>query len=164
MRKTFPFRAWYYFRQGWAIYANFFIGGVNTLIITYFLAIENYPFLKSIFPDFVSYVTIIVSIAVPSLVVIGYIHFRRIHAFASEMDIQAVSNPYHYKLPPQGWAQQVQFPLYISLSNLLLKISNDEKLTSDEINELKKLQEKAKTLADGHSVKQNVTRVFGQND
>jgi hypothetical protein len=46
----------------------------------------------------------------------------------------------------------------------LLKISNDEKLTSDEINELKKLQEKAKTLADGHSVKQNITRVFDQND
>ena len=45
-----------------------------------------------------------------------------------------------------------------------MSFSNDEKLTTDEINELKELQEKAKTLADGHSVKQNITRVFGQDD
>ena len=46
------FRYWYYFRIGWSQYLAYVIGAVNTLTVTYFLAIENYPVLSAVFPSF----------------------------------------------------------------------------------------------------------------
>ena len=43
------FRAWYYFRMGWSTYFAFILAAINTLTVTYFLAIDNYPSLKSVF-------------------------------------------------------------------------------------------------------------------
>lgn len=47
---------------------------VNTLTITYFLAIERYPILVSIFPSFIQYVLIASSIGIPILILVGYAH------------------------------------------------------------------------------------------
>ena len=77
MKKKLPFRTWFYFRQGWTTYFAFIFAAVNTLVTTYYLAIKNVPELISIFPTFVAYVLIVVSIGVPLLVVIGYIHFKK---------------------------------------------------------------------------------------
>ena len=52
------FRAWYYFRMGWSTYFAFIFAAINTLTVTYFLAIENYPQLLEIFPTFLQYVII----------------------------------------------------------------------------------------------------------
>ena len=54
MAKYTGFRAWFYLRQGWSTYVAFIFAALNTLTVTYFLAIENYPGLKSIFPTFLS--------------------------------------------------------------------------------------------------------------
>ena len=43
--KYLGFRGWFYLRQGWANYLTFVMASVNTLTVTYFLAIERYPFL-----------------------------------------------------------------------------------------------------------------------
>ena len=56
------YRAWYYFRNGWSIYFAFVFGAVNTLVVTYYLAIERVPILKEIFPSFVYYVAIAVAL------------------------------------------------------------------------------------------------------
>ena len=77
MREAIPFRAWFYFRMGWATYFAFIFAAVNTLTVTYFLAIENYPSLQVVFPSFAYYIVIVSLIGVPLLVAIGYIHFKK---------------------------------------------------------------------------------------
>ena len=88
------YRIWYYFRNGWSIYFAFIFGAINTLVVTYYLAIERYPFLEAIFPNFIQYVVIIVSIGIPLLILIGYAHWKRTPAYRSEADIWMESNPY----------------------------------------------------------------------
>jgi hypothetical protein len=59
------FRGWFYFRQGWSMYFAFIFAAINTLTVTYYLAIDNYPFLKELFPTFIHYIIIVVTIGVP---------------------------------------------------------------------------------------------------
>ena len=47
------FRGWFYFRQGWSMYFAFLFAAVNTLTVTYYLAIERYPLLHDLFPTFI---------------------------------------------------------------------------------------------------------------
>ena len=59
MKKNIGFRGWYYFRTGWSVYLAFIFAAINTLTVTYFLVIENYPILKEIFPSFLHYIVIV---------------------------------------------------------------------------------------------------------
>lgn len=151
MKKTLPFRLWFYFRNGWGTYFAFIFAAINTLTVTYFLAIENYPVLKNIFPTFIHYVIIISLIGVPILIGVGYLHFKRSQAFSSESDVVAESQPYNFRLPP-GYNIEVIFPLYLLLSDMMIKWSKNEKLNEQEINELIELQKKIKILIQGGSI------------
>ena len=65
------FRYWFYFRQGWSQYLAYVIGAVNTLTVTYFLANENYPVLSAVFPSFLHYILIMISVGFPLLLLPG---------------------------------------------------------------------------------------------
>ena len=118
------------------------------LTVTYFLAVENYPVLDTLFPTFLHYVFIAVVIGVPMLVLVGYIHYKRSAAFSAEADIIAEAYPYWYKLPP-GWNKEVVFPLYLQMINLMIKISKNEKLSTDETKEMSDIQKSLSTLIEG---------------
>lgn len=148
MKRKLPFRTWFYFRQGWTTYFAFIFAAVNTLVTTYYLAIENMPTLKSVFPAFYIYVLMVVGIGVPLLVLVGYIHYKKSSAYAAEADINVESYPYWYKIPP-GWNQEVVFPLYAMMAQLLVKISKNEKLTDKEIEEIKNIESKLDLLIRG---------------
>ena len=148
MAGKFPFRAWFYFRQGWSTYFAFILAAVNTMVVTYYLAIENLPILKEIFPSFAVYLAVSVGIGVPLLILIGYVHFKRSSAYEAEADINVEAYPYWYKLPP-GWNIEVLFPLYVTMMTLLVKISNNEKLTKEEIKQISELKKKLDLLIRG---------------
>ena len=118
------------------------------LTVTYFLAVENYPVLDTLFPSFLHYVFIAVVIGVPMLVLVGYIHYKRSAAFSAEADINVEAYPYWYKLPP-GWNKEVVFPLYLQMINLMIKISKDEKLSTDETKEMSDIQKSLSSLIEG---------------
>ena len=141
-------RAWFYFRQGWTAYFAFIMAAINVLTVTYFLAIENYPSLQVIFPTFVHYIITAVCIGVPSLVLVGYVHYKRSAAFAAEADINVEANPYWYKAPP-GWNKEVVFPLYLNMINLMIKISKNEKLSADEVKQMSDIQKSLSSLIEG---------------
>jgi hypothetical protein len=143
------FRAWYYFRQGWSTYFAFIFAAINTLVITYYLAIDKIPVLLVLFPSFIHYVTIMTFIGIPLLVVIGYIHYKKTAAFSSEAEVIVESNPFHYKLPKEGWNAEVVFPFYLALSELMIKWSKNEKLADDDIKNIQELQEKMGRLIKG---------------
>ena len=149
MNKKIGFRFWYYFRQGWATYFAFIFSALNTLVVTYYLAIEKVPALVEFFPTFTHYVVVAVVIGIPLLTSIGYLHFKKVPAYSSEVDIGIEQNPYVFKLPPNGWNQAAVFPMYRLMTIMLLKISNNEKLTEDEITEIKKVLDDIENLAKG---------------
>ncbi len=150
-KKTLPFRAWFYFRMGWSTYFAFIFAAVNTLVVTYYLAIERIPELKYIFPSFSIYAIIMIVIGIPLLVLFGYVHFKKSQAYSSEADIGVETNPYYFKLPP-GHQRDVLVPLQLLLSQMILKIATNEKLTVEEIDKLKDIQKKLDILIKGGSL------------
>lgn len=151
MAKNIGFRSWFYFRMGWSLYFAFIFAAVNTMVVTYYLAIERAPILQEIFPSFTYYVLILASIGIPILVLVGYIHYRRTAAFGSEAEIQVESNPYYFRSPP-GYYQQVIFPIFLHLTDFMVKYSNNEKLTQKDVTEILELQKKLNILIKGGMV------------
>ena len=133
MNENIGFRSWYYFRMGWGTYFAFIFAAINTLVVTYYLAIERVPALLTIFPNFLHYVLIISTIGVPLLIIVGYIHYKRTLAFKSEIDIVVESNPYQRR-------NIVNITLILEsimkTNQLLLKLSKNEKLSETEIGEI----------------------------
>ena len=141
MKRNLAFRSWYYFRNGWSTYFAFIFAAINTLTVTYFLAIERYPFLHEIFPTFVHYVVILCLTGIPILILIGYAHFKRTSAYRSEADIGMEVNPYFRRILLNT---ELMVPFHLKLTELLVKISENEKLNKEDLEELKKLQEELK--------------------
>ena len=138
MSRNVGFRGWFYFRQGWSVYFAFIFAAINTLTVTYFLAIENYPFLKEIFPSFFHYIVIVVTVGIPCLILIGYAHYKRTPSFKAEADIQVEANP-HFRRTLIN--TELMLAMFLEISQLTIKLSNNQKLTDDEINRLKNLQD-----------------------
>jgi len=139
MGKNTGFRGWFYFRQGWANYFTFLMAAVNTLTVTYFLAIERYPLLTAIFPNFIQYVLIVASIGIPLLVIVGYVHWKRSSARKAEVDIFYEVNPYIVRVLVNT---EMVVQMNLKLNQHILKLNQGQKLSEQEINDLSQLQEK----------------------
>jgi len=148
MRKKLGYRSWFYFRMGWSTYFAFIFAAINTMTVTYYLAIETVPILKEIFPSFSQYFIILSVIGIPILVLVGWVHYRRTAAYGSEAEIQVESNPYYYKAAP-GWNREVLFPTLLQITEFMIKSSKNEKLGEEEVLEITKLQKKLNILIGG---------------
>ena len=134
--RNIGFRSWFYFRMGWGTYFAFIFAAINTLTVTYFLAIDNYPSLKTIFPSFEIYILIVVSIGIPLLILIGYVHFKRSQSFKSEADVLIESNPYQRRNTVNS---ELLVRMNLELMTILLKVAKKEDLSDDEIEKITKL-------------------------
>ena len=137
------FRGWYYFRIGWSIYLSLILAAINTLTITFYLAIENYPALKSIFPTFEIYVIVTVLIGIPLLVAIGYAHYKRTKARKAEVDILVETNPYIMRTLVNT---DIVLVLTLKLAEII-KNSNDDSIPKELLDELTKLQNELKEFS-----------------
>ncbi len=155
------FRSWYYFRMGWSTYFAFILAAINTLTVTYFLAIDNYPSLKSVFPSFEVYIVIIVTIGIPLLVIIGYSHYKRTVAFKSEVDVIMESNPYQRR-------NIVNISLIIDsiimTNELLIKLSKKENPTDEEFEILNKKMKEISELVKSRTFKNSVDMDYMQKN
>jgi len=125
--------------MGWSTYFAFIFAAINTLTVTYYLAIEKYPTLLAIFPNFIQYVIIVVSIGIPLLVFIGYIHYKRTIAFKSEADVMVESNPYQRRNVVNN---TINTEISIKNLELLLKLSKKEAITDEDLKSATELYEK----------------------
>ena len=139
MDKKGGYRSWFYFRIGWNTYFAFVLAAINTLTLTYYLAIENYPVLKELFPTFEQYILIVVSIGVPLLAFTGYAHYKRTKAFRAETDVWIESNPYQARLLVNT---EMILVLNQKLTEFIIKLSKDEELKDDQLKEFSDLQKK----------------------
>ena len=94
MKQNFGFRGWFYFRQGWTTYFAFLFAAINTMVVTYYLAVENIPFLQNIFPSFYVYFAVTASLGIPLLIFVGYAHQKKTASYKAEADIYYESNPH----------------------------------------------------------------------
>jgi hypothetical protein len=156
MKKNIAFRFWFYFRSGWSSYFAFILAALNTLTVTYYLAIERYPSLQSIFPSFLQYVAIVVMIGVPLLIIVGYAHWKKTPAYRSEADIWMESNPYQARMLVNS---EVTLKINLKLIKLITKQSRNESFSDDELNEIINLEKqilahiKQRTFANKEDVK-----------
>ena len=137
MGKNLGFRGWFYFRTGWATYFAFVVAAINALTVTFFLAIENYPSLSMIFPTFFHYIVIVVGVGVPILVLVGYVHFKKSKSFRAEADVLIETNPHIRRILQNT---EVLLPSYLKLTEIIVKLSENKKLTDEELKEVSKLQ------------------------
>ena len=137
MEKNLTFRGWFYFRTGWATYFAFIVAAINALTVTFFLAIEKYPLLSMIFPTFLHYIVIVAGVGVPVLVIVGYVHYKKSKSYRAEADIVVETNP-HVRRMLQN--TEVLLLSYLKLTELMVKLSENKKLTDKELEEVYKLQ------------------------
>jgi hypothetical protein len=143
LKKNTGFRFWFYFRSGWSSYFAFLFAAINTMTVTYYLAIERYPLLEGIFPNFLQYVLIMASIGIPFLTLVGYAHWKRTPAYRSEADVWFESNPYFARILVNT---SMILELNLRLLELTTKMSKNEQLTNEELEEIKKLREQISLL------------------
>ena len=139
MKKNLGFRSWFYFRMGWSTYFAFIFAAVNTLTVTYFLAIENYPVLKEVFPTFIIYIIIIAGLGIPILTLVGYIHFKRTPSYRTEATIQYETNPFARRIFVNS---ELTLQINQKLIDLILRIYKNEKISGDDISRIYEIQEK----------------------
>jgi len=137
------FRFWYYFRSGYSTYFAFILAAINTLTVTYYLAIEKFPTLQEVFPTFGQYVFIITVIGIPLLTGIGFIHYKRTKAFKSEADVNVESNPYQRRNIVNI---TMILNLTLRLNEMMIKQLKDEKITKEELEDLAKIQNEIKSF------------------
>ena len=137
MGEDLGFRGWFYFRTGWATYFAFVVAAVNALTVTYFLAVDSYPVLNSLFPTFFHYVAIVGGIGVPLLVLVGYIHFKRSKSFKAEQDILIETSPHIRRILVNT---EILLPSYVQLLELIVKLSQNEKLSQEDMSQISKLR------------------------
>ena len=150
MERNLAFRGWFYFRAGWATYFAFVVAAVNALTVTFFLAVENYPALNSIFPTFFHYVAIVGGIGVPALVFVGYIHFKKSKSFKAEQDVLIETSPHIRRILVNT---EVLLPSYLKLLDLVVKLAQNEKLSEEDKQNISKLQNEINEHIDKRVVK-----------
>ena len=138
MTENSLFRAWFYFRNGWSMYFAFIFAAINTLTVTYFLAIERIPALQVIFPSFFQYVAIVSLIGVPMLIGIGYAHYKRTKARKAEVDIGFETSTYQRRFIVNT---EIILHLNLRLTEMLMKLTHGEKLTENEIKKIQAYKE-----------------------
>lgn len=142
MKQNIGFRGWFYFRQGWTTYFAFIFAAINTMVVTYYLAIENIPSLKSVFPTFYVYLAVTVSIGIPLLILIGYAHQKKTSSYKAEADIYYESNPHALR---QYNDTELLLQLNLKLVNLLLLDYEKNNVSNEKLDELIKLKTEIET-------------------
>ena len=116
----------------------FIFAAINSLVTTYYLAINKYPVLSAVFPNFGVYVLYAVLIAAPVLTLTGYIHYKKSNAYKAEADIGMEIHPYNRRLLLNT---EMMMPLFLQMSEIIAKLAKNEKITEQESKQLAKLQQ-----------------------
>ena len=150
MKISTGFRGWFYFRMGWSTYFAFIFAAINTLTVTFYLAIDKYPDLNWLFPTFFHYILITSTIGIPFLILVGYVHYKRSAARKAEVDISYETDAYKARTLVNT---EITIALNMKLLDIITKISKKEEIPNQEYQEIEQLREKlVKNLRDRPSL------------
>ena len=161
MSKNKGFRSWYYFRMGWSTYFAFIFAAINTLTVTYYLAIEKIPVLVSVFPSFLQYVLIVSVLGIPILILIGYAHYKRTKAFHSEVEILIESNPFAARNIANT---EMILELNLRILDIMLGLHKNEKISDTELKQIEDLHKKIFDFKNSRTFSNNQDRDYLRKD
>ena len=161
MSRNPGFRAWFYFRNGWSLYFAFIFAAINTLTVTFYLAIEKYPNLNWIFPTFFHYIVVVCVTGVPFLIFVGYIHYKRTAARKAEVDISYETDAYKARTLVNT---EIALTLSMKLLDIITKLSKKQELSGEDYQELEKLHEKLVAFTDDRTFKNKMDLIFLRED
>jgi len=93
-------RSLYYYRVGYGTYLALPVSLFGYASSIYYLAVENIPILKNLFPRFHEFLFMAFILIYPLASLIGWYHFKKSPFFRAEQTILAEANPYSVnKLP-----------------------------------------------------------------
>ena len=147
------FRIWQYFRVGWATYFGLLFAALNTIITTYYLAIDNIGFLENIFPTFGHYVITMILIGIPVLSAVGYIHTKRTAAYKEEAVIKTETNPHHMR---EVINSELLLVIVDRLNKLLMKKLTNVEFTKKELSEMDILKEKLQVHSNSRTISDTI--------
>ena len=161
MTRNPGFRAWFYFRNGWSLYFAFIFAAINTLTVTYYLAVEKYPDLNWMFPTFLHYIVIFCCIGVPLLIFVGYAHYKRTAARRAEVDISYETNVYQARTLVNS---EISLKLDMKLVEMLMKMSKKQQVSNEDYQELEEMYKKLMAFTSDRTFKNNMDLKFIQED
>ena len=161
MARNPGFRAWFYFRNGWSLYFAFIFAAINTLTVTFYLAIDKYPDLSWLFPTFFHYIIIVCSIGVPLLVIVGYVHYKRTAARKAEVDISYEIDAYKARTLVNT---EIAITLNMKLLDMITKISRKQELSDEDYQELEELRQKLSAFTSDRTFKNKMDLKFIRDD
>jgi hypothetical protein len=82
-----------YFRLGYSYYISFPLTILNFMTVTYYLMMERIPFLKDLFPNFITFTILLSLCLMPCSTILGYLHARRTTAMAMDSYVATRANP-----------------------------------------------------------------------
>lgn len=143
------FRIWYYFRTGYATYFTFVLGIISFTTTTYYLAVNNMPFLSNIFPNVFTYMLFLVAVLPPLAIIVGWYHMKKSLAFPSQTSVMVESNPYTYKLQP-GISAELAWPMWeLMLSIMDETLGKSGNLSPEQREAIQNLRSKIHILLEG---------------
>ena len=160
MKNNLGFRGWFYFRHGFMTYFAFILAAINTLTVTYFLAVDNYPVLNIMFPSFEIYILLITLIGTPLLMLIGYAHFKKTQAFRSEFEVYIESHPYHARDLAN---REMSLQLNLKVIELLLKISKNYNVDEKDLGKIRKLQDGISKIVGERTLENKMDVTYAKN-
>ena len=161
MARNPGFRAWFYFRNGWSLYFAFVFAAINTLTVTFYLAIEKYPDINWMFPTFFHYIVIVCGMGIPLLIIVGYVHYKRTAARKAEVDISYETDAYKARTLVNT---EIAIRLNMKLLDMITKISKKQELSDEEYQELERLREKLETFTGDRTFKNKMDLKFLRED
>ena len=161
MARNLGFRAWFYFRNGWSLYFAFIFAAINTLTVTFYLAIEKYPDINWMFPTFLHYIAIFCCIGIPLLIFVGYAHYKRTAARKAEVDISYETDAYKARTLVNT---EIAITLNMKLLDMIMKISKKQELSAEDYQEIEILREKLVTFTGDRTFKNKMDLKFLRED
>ena len=161
MARNLGFRGWFYFRMGWSTYFAFIFAAINTLTVTFYLAIDKYPDLNWLFPTFFHYILITSAIGIPFLILVGYVHYKRSAARKAEVDISYETDAYKARTLVNT---EIAITLSMKLLDIITKMSQKQELSDDDNQELERLRKKLQTFTSDRTFKNKMDLKFLRED
>ena len=97
------------------------------------------------------------SIGIPLLVLVGFVHFKRSRSFKSEVDILVESNPYQKRNTVNS---ELNLRLNLKIVSMMLKVLRKENLSEAEIQEITKIYDEIVSLAKDRNFKNSLDLDF----
>ena len=161
MTRNPGFRGWFYFRMGWSTYFAFIFAAINTLTVTFYLAIDKYPDLNWLFPTFFHYILITSAIGIPFLILIGYVHYKRSAARKAEVDISYETDAYKARTLVNT---EITLALNMKLLDIITKMSKKQELSDEDNQELERMRKKLQTFTTNRTFKNKMDLKFLRED